>query len=644
MLKGLSFRNGGLKTKLVMGGCLMAIVPIVILGALSFYFAKQAIEKEAYDQSLIVSKSIADMVDGVLTSESNAVAMLAQREAVIQAVKDKNAGDAAKAESLQRELNRLQSITDGRYEAIIVVGRDGIVFADNVKGGTKGLNVADREYFKKGLQGQSSLDTVNMSKKSNTPVSTLAHPIKDENGQVIGIVAGIVHVSFLAAKINEVKLSKTGYAFIVNKEGTVVVFPDAKQALQLNIAKEQGMEDLTKKALAGESGVTQYVYKGVRKVSGFAPVKLNGWSVITAVPIDEMLDSVTAIRNTTLACIAIFALLAAVAAFFSARTIAMPIQRASEKLNAGAEQITAASSEVATASQSLAEGASEQAAAIEETSSSLEEMSSMTKQNADNANTANKLMEETKAVVTRANSSMQELTVSMDDITKASEDTSKIIKTIDEIAFQTNLLALNAAVEAARAGEAGAGFAVVAEEVRNLAIRAADAARNTSGLIEGTIKKIKAGAELVGRTNTDFSQVAESAGKVAGLINEIAAASDEQAQGIGQVTKAVHEMDKVVQQNAANAEESASASEEMNAQSVTMKEVVLELIAVIGGSGGNGRLHVAADMAEPRLERSRLPLVRSKFRKGTAAKDAPRSAAGRPEQVIPLDDSEFKDF
>ncbi len=643
MLKGLSFRGGGLKTKLVLGGCLMAIVPIIILGAISFYFAKQAIEKEAYDQSLMVSKSIADMVDGVLTSESNAVAMLAQREAVIQAVKDKNAGDASKAELLQREMNRLQGITEGRYEAIVVIGRDGIVIADNIKGGTKGFNLADRDYFKKGLQGQTSLDTVNMSKKSNTPVSTLSHPIKDENGQVIGVVAGIVHVSFLAAKINEVKLSKTGYAYIVNKEGTVVVFPDAKQALQLNIAKEQGLEDLTKKALAGESGVTQYVYKGIRKVSGFAPVKLNGWSVVTAVPIDEMLDSVTAIRNTTLICIVLFALLAAVAAFFSARAIAVPIQRASEKLNAGAEQITAASSEVATASQSLAEGASEQAAAIEETSSSLEEMSSMTKQNADNANTANKLMEETKSVVTRANSSMQELTVSMDDITKASEDTSKIIKTIDEIAFQTNLLALNAAVEAARAGEAGAGFAVVAEEVRNLAIRAADAARNTSGLIEGTIKKIKAGAELVGRTNTDFSQVAESAGKVAGLINEIAAASDEQAQGIGQVTKAVHEMDKVVQQNAANAEESASASEEMNAQSVTMKEVVLELIAVIGGSG-NGRMAVSAEMAEsPRLERHGLPLVRPKFRKGPA-KDAPRSAAGRPEHVIPLGDSEFKDF
>ena len=286
---------------------------------------------------------------------------------------------------------------------------------------------------------------------------------------------------------------------------------------------------------------------------------------------------------------------------------------------------------MASASQGLAEGASEQAAAIEETSSSLEEMSSMTKQNADNAGTANKLMEEAKVVVSRANDSMKNLTGSMDEITKASEDTSKIIKTIDEIAFQTNLLALNAAVEAARAGEAGAGFAVVADEVRNLAIRAAEAAKNTSGLIEGTIKKIKAGSELVNKTNGDFALVAESAGKVAGLISEIAAASVEQAQGIGQISKAVQEMDKVVQQNAANAEESASASEEMNAQASTMREVVQELIQVVGGSGQNG-IATAARASEPRK------------RKGPVSGKGKKERAVRPEKLIPFDDQEFKDF
>jgi len=603
MMGGFSFKTGGLKAKLVLGGCLMAMIPVIVLGAIAVFNAKTSMEKVTDEQILMISKSIADMVDGVLTSESSAIAMLARREAVIQAVRDKNAGDTAKAESLQHEMNRLQGIAEGRYEGIVVTGRDGVVIADNLKGASKGLSLAEREYAKKALQGQSSLNQVDISKRSNAPIVTLAHPVKDENGQVIGMVAGILNVPYLAAKINEIKLGKSGYAFVANKEGTIIVYPDAKQVLKLNI-NQPGAEDMARRAMAGETGVQRLTLKGIEKYSGFAPVKLNGWSVMTTVPVDEMLASVYNTRTIIIGGVLFFALVAAVVAYLFARAIAVPIQNAADRLSAGADEITSASGEVATASQSLAEGTSEQAAAIEETSSSLEEMSSMTKQNADNANTANKLMEETQTVVHRANGSMKDLTLSMDEITKASEDTSKIVRTIDEIAFQTNLLALNAAVEAARAGEAGAGFAVVAEEVRNLAIRAAEAAKNTSGLIEDTIKKIKDGSELVGRTNTDFSQVAESAGKVAGLIGEIAAASDEQAQGIGQVTKAVHEMDKVVQRNAANAEESASASEEMNAQAATMQEVVRELVAVVGGSGS-----VMVSAAKPAVTGMKMPSV-----------------------------------
>ncbi len=206
----------------------------------------------------------------------------------------------------------------------------------------------------------------------------------------------------------------------------------------------------------------------------------------------------------------------------------------------------------------LAEGASEQASSIEETSASLEEMAAMTKQNAENAGQTNILMQESIKGIDKANSSMGILTESMQEITAASEETSKIIKTIDEIAFQTNLLALNAAVEAARAGEAGAGFAVVADEVRNLAMRAAEAAKNTASLIEGTVTKVKTGSSLVSETNEMFSSVAQGVVKGGELVAEINVASTEQSQGIGQINTAVAEIDKVTQQNAAQAEEMAS--------------------------------------------------------------------------------------
>jgi methyl-accepting chemotaxis protein len=223
--------------------------------------------------------------------------------------------------------------------------------------------------------------------------------------------------------------------------------------------------------------------------------------------------------------LAIVILALTISFIFTRRTIVKPINRITDGLTSGADQVAAASGEVSASSQSLAEGSAEQAASIEETSASLEEISSMTKQNADHANQADSLMKEANQVVEQANISMSHLTGSMEEISRASEETSKIIKTIDEIAFQTNLLALNAAVEAARAGEAGAGFAVVADEVRNLALRAADAAKNTANLIEGTVKTIKDGSDMVQKTNEEFTRVAESASKVGQLIGEIAAGS-----------------------------------------------------------------------------------------------------------------------
>ncbi len=282
----------------------------------------------------------------------------------------------------------------------------------------------------------------------------------------------------------------------------------------------------------------------------------------------------------------IFALVLGIGyAVISIRSIVNKLKAVIRGISEGAAEVSAAAAQVSASSQSLAQGASEQASTIEETSSSLEEMSSMTKQNADHASEADSLMQASKQMVESANTSMDDLTKSMERISEASDQTGKIIKAIDEIAFQTNLLALNAAVEAARAGQAGAGFAVVADEVRNLAMRAADAARNTAGMIEETIKRVKSGRTLVDTTNETFKKVAESATTVSSLVAEIAAASREQAQGIEQLNKAVAEMDKVVQQTAAGAEESASASEEMNAQADQMKRFVRELhIMVRGGS------------------------------------------------------------
>ena len=292
--------------------------------------------------------------------------------------------------------------------------------------------------------------------------------------------------------------------------------------------------------------------------------------------------------------------------WFIARSIANPIKRVVSGLDHSAEQVTSAAGQISSASQSLAEGASEQAASIEETSSSLEEMSSMTRQNADHAAQARGMMEDVHKIVQKVNDHMNDMAEAIGEITSSSEETSKIIKTIDEIAFQTNLLALNAAVEAARAGEAGAGFAVVADEVRSLAMRAADAAKNTSELIEGTIGAVRKGNELTDLTQDAFKENVEISEKIGNLIDEIAAASLEQAQGIEQVNLAVTQMDKVTQQNAANAEESASAAEEMNSQSEQMRNYVGNLVSLVGGGRIESRSKKHSESSRKKSNQARI--------------------------------------
>jgi methyl-accepting chemotaxis protein len=284
--------------------------------------------------------------------------------------------------------------------------------------------------------------------------------------------------------------------------------------------------------------------------------------------------------------------------------IIRPINRLINGLDDGAAQIESASAQVSSASQSLAGGTSEQAASIEETSSTLEEISAMTKQNAAHATEADHLMKESAKVVRQAEDAMVDLTSSMNEISQASQETQKIVKTINEIAFQTNLLALNAAVEAARAGEAGAGFAVVADEVRNLAMKAADAAKNTARLIEGTVKRIGDGSEVVGQTNEAFSDISAITEKAGNLVGEIAVASTEQAQGIEQINQGVSEMDKVVQENAASAEELASASEELSSQCIETYEMVKNLRALINGSGKQKGLETSRSLETESMEES----------------------------------------
>ncbi len=276
-------------------------------------------------------------------------------------------------------------------------------------------------------------------------------------------------------------------------------------------------------------------------------------------------------------------------AFFVTRGINSALGKVIEELAEAAHQVMGAASQISGSAQSLAKGASEQAATLEETAASSEQINAMASQNAENSKWAAENVVEASRRIGQANRNLEQMAVSMNEINTSSDAISKIIKVIDEIAFQTNLLALNAAVEAARAGEAGLGFAVVAGEVRNLAQRCAQAARDTAGLIEESINKSNGGKAKLDEVATAIRSVTESAGKVKTLVDEVKLGNQEQARGIGQIAKGIVQMEQVTQSTAAQAEESAAASSELFAQAQTVSLVVLRLRALITSDGSTGK-------------------------------------------------------
>jgi hypothetical protein len=303
------------------------------------------------------------------------------------------------------------------------------------------------------------------------------------------------------------------------------------------------------------------------------------------VPIDGQLAATTGMMGT----IAMVSLVAGIAGvglliWLMRRAVVVPLSRSLAALTDGANQVASAAGQVAGSSQSLSKGATEQAASLEETSASMEEMSSMTRQNAEHSQQAADRMATTQQQVKSASAALTQMVTSMTAIKESSDKVARIIKTIDEIAFQTNILALNAAVEAARAGEAGMGFAVVADEVRSLAQRSAQAAHDTAQLIEESITSVNQGHARVGDVSGAMDAIADSAGHVRRLIDQVSVASRQQAQGVEQVAQTIAQMEKVTQTTAATAEESAAASEELAAQAETAKEIVRSLESLARGA------------------------------------------------------------
>ncbi|HVN70737.1 MAG TPA: methyl-accepting chemotaxis protein [Desulfomonilia bacterium] len=600
------FKNLKLVTKLILVGSVILLIQNTTVGYLSVNKASTGLSTIEDEQLTGVSKSLSQAVNNALEGEMKVVKDLSiSTETIRAAVSVANAGiQGAQGDiaALNQRLSRFGQ-TDGlkdNSQAVYVTDREGKAYAASVDKYI-GVSFSDRQYIKDALAGSANIGSPGVNKVTGELFVPIAAPIHSTDGKVVGAIANILSIGMLSDLVANTKTGKTGYAFMVDKEGRVIAHPDKENILKLNFLNIEGMESLAKKMVSGQSGVEHYVFKGVAKTAGYSPVAISGWSVGLALPDTEFLAHANAVRNIILV-VGIISFAAAFVVFLLfARIITSGIRKGVDlavhvsegdltatidinqkdevgqlaealrnmmnklrtivaDVHSAADNVAAGSEQMSSTAEQMSQGASEQASAAEEASSSMEQMASNIRQNADNA-------QQTEKIAVKSAEDAREGGQAVEETVSAMKTIADKIAIVEEIARQTDLLALNAAIEAARAGEHGKGFAVVAAAVRRLAERSAEAAGEISKLSVNSVAVAEKAGKLLGLIVPDIQKTAQ-------LVQEITAASNEQNTGAEQINSAIQQLNQVVQQNASAAEEMSSTSEELSSQAMQLQETI----------------------------------------------------------------------
>lgn len=603
-------KKDSLAFKFMVGGLIIVLLPIIILGYFSVNKSTEAITEISKNQAEGIANDLASMTRNAVEAEMIVAKILADKNLVIRTFDSKDKGNTSELDKVLKVLNDNLFLTiramGEKYEGIFLADSKGeVFFGVQSSGEIYGVyDVSDRGYFKQALNtGEISMGELIRSRVSSEVVGVVAVPVKNDNGKILGALCLTIRVNYFAKLISGRKIGETGYGYMTNKNGLVLSHPVEKHILTLNMNQLDEMEEFRKKMLSGSAGADGYVFYGVDKIAGYAPVGVNDWYIATTQDSDEFLSAPRLIRNSIL----ILGLIASIIAIFliliASKSIVNPVNKAVKGLKDIAEgegdltmrlevrtrdeigelcnwfnvfmgkmqemikEIGQNSNEVANSSTELSAVSSEMTEAAKKVSSKGMDVSAAAEEMTANTNDVAAAMEETSTNVNMVASAAEEMnsTISeiaqsteraseiardaveksenassrMEELGKAAQSIGEVTEVITDISQQTNLLSLNATIEAARAGEAGKGFAVVANEIKELSIQTARATLDIREKIEEVQSSVNLSVE-------DISEIKKVIGDVDDIVSTIAAAVEEQSSATIEITRNISEASEAV--------------------------------------------------------------------------------------------------
>lgn len=609
-----------IKVKLVIGGLSLVLLPLLVSGSISVIKAHNALLTFGKIDAQNVAADLARLGDVHLKDQIRIADIFASNLEIVNIVEAVNRTgverNSADVKNLYMNLTRQYNKMGKEYQGIFITDKDANLFTGALEGGKeyKGSNISKREYYHRMMNSkQTVVGSIVTSQTTRKNISVVLSPVLSDSGQIIGSVGLVLKVETLCNLISDRKLGKTGYGYMTDEKGVLLAHPNPDNVMKLNVTELPGMEDYAKQLLSGKAGVAEYVFKGVDKISGYAPLSAVPWFISATQDKAEFLESANSIRNMVVLVVIVATVITGVLVFLSAMAIVRPINNAVEglkdiaqgegdltmrlrvksndeisemakwfnvfieklqgiikKIADNANGVSSSSTQLSQIAGNLLEGADDTskrannvAAASEEMSANITNIAAAMEESSTNTNMVASAAEEmsstileiaentekARSIASNAVTQTNNTSSQMKELGTAAEKIGRVTETITEISEQTNLLALNATIEAARAGEAGKGFAVVANEIKELAKQTAEATVDIKQLIEDVQRTSGSTEEQMAQISEVISSVNDIVATIATAVEEQTAATQEIANNISQASVGIQEVNENVSQS-----------------------------------------------------------------------------------------------